>query len=159
MKKLILIALLALALQAHATSWRVCSDTYAHADFTCLSTAIENYQVHAGDTLFIEPGHSQSTDRYSISKRVVIIGRGNSLLQGQWTITASGVKIIGCKFDCMFTCGTNTTLERCTFTSLLVLKSGCVVRNCQLFSLQGNSSSVENVLIENNVVIKTSSSY
>ena len=69
------IAALLLCGSVNATSWRVCSKPEAGANFLSVATAVASFNVHAGDTLYLEPGHYEPTD-VTISKSLTIIGPG-----------------------------------------------------------------------------------
>lgn len=84
MKKFTLfLALAILSVAAHATIWRVNSNTSIDADFTSLQDAINSSSVNSGDTLYCENG-SYFGD-VTINKSLVIIGPGYFLSQNDST--------------------------------------------------------------------------
>ena len=151
----------------NATSWRVCSKPEAGANFLTVRDAVQSLSVHAGDTLYIEPGHIEIGDHLQIQKRVILIGPGFSLIENAISainpdeaifatssvgLDSAGINVYGCKF--ITNLSTNTSshiIENCFFTAGLNVSGsnqyvrGCFFNNCNLHAIyQINSSTFEN---------------
>ena len=79
MKNVIRIALVAavmlMANNVNARSWRVCSKPEAGADFLTLKAAAQSNSVFSGDTIYLDPGHYEG-QKIDINKQLTIIGPG-----------------------------------------------------------------------------------
>ena len=72
----ILVAVLGFtATTATAKSWRINSDVTKQADFIDINAAMSSENVTAGDTLYLDPGCSISTQQ-TVDKQVTIVGPG-----------------------------------------------------------------------------------
>ncbi len=130
-KHFLVAALVLLSYQSQANSWRVCSRPEARAYFTSVSAAVASLEVFAGDTLYIEPGHVESSG-VTINKRLTLIGPGyymnrnniNAMDPGEAkfvssiTLTKDSIIIYGCLFtDILNIRGDYITIERCLFSN------------------------------------------
>lgn len=76
MKHFVAVALVALiANTAQARSWRINNDTTKNPDFADINAAMNSGDVVAGDTLYLDPGCSLTTEQ-TVSKQVTVIGCG-----------------------------------------------------------------------------------
>ena len=180
-KTFALAAMLAVGMSSHATSWRINSNTTRGAHFADINAAMSSADVQDGDTLYLDPGCSLSSDQY-VTKCVTIIGNGFFHNQGQpyGFATISGTTILkaaGCKIEGVVMTGqcniqaNNVTVERCKVqTNYPIYTSGsncknATIRNCWVQSLdentirgQGaNSTNTAYWTIENNIIIMTGS--
>ena len=127
-----------------AKSWRINNDTSKGAKFTSIQAATESELVTAGDTLFLDPGCTL-TSQQVIKKRVTIIGCGYfraSTPHAFATVTApiafdpgsSGSKLesLICTGEYISIYVDNITIERCRTRRIQNTNSSsnCVIRQC-----------------------------
>jgi len=186
MKKILLIGMTALMLcgTVNATSWRVCSNPEAGANFTSVAEAVASNLVFAGDTLYVEPGHVEYA-KLTVNKQLIIIGPGflfednniNSMnpMPASFTgsqygisidITAVGTKIIGCIISHGVQIkANNVVLEGCRLNGGVDMGRigstirGCFFNNCNLSSNPYHIATTESALIENNIIYGAISAY
>ena len=143
------------SVESQATSWRVCSKPEARANFTSVRDAVASLDVFAGDTLYIEPGHTESSNNeLNINKRLIIIGPGYHMNSNNITVmnpneatfnvnvslSATGTNIYGCVFlRTLIMTSNNHTVERCLFQTT----------NSTGLNFNGN---LNNINIRNNIV-------
>ena len=147
-----------------AKSWRINNDTSKGAKFTSIQAATESELVTAGDTLFLDPGCTL-TSQQVIKKRVTIIGCGYfraSTPHAFATVTSNivfdpgsgGSKLEGliCTGEIISIYVDNITIERCRTRRILNSNnsSNCVIRQCYVEgSIQQNSGTINAWTVEN----------
>lgn len=78
-------ALLSIATNVTAKSWRINNNAAVTSDFTSINAAMSSDDVTAGDTLYLDPGCAISGEQ-NVTKQVTIIGAGyNGNLPYQWS--------------------------------------------------------------------------
>lgn len=178
MKKTIFMGIAALMLcgTVNATSWRVCSKPEAGANFLSVAEAVASNSVFAGDTLYLEPGHTEIGYPFDIHKTLILIGPGNSFVNNginvmnnepatffcETRLTSAGTKIIGCKFiSRLLISSDNITIDNCHFTAWLdftfgysgIVIRGCFFNNCGIGAPWVSSNSfLGSSVIENNII-------
>lgn len=116
---------------ANASSWRVCSKPEAGAHFLSVADAVAANTVFSGDTLYIEPGHYESTN-VTVNKTLTLIGPGHSFTDNSYNMMdASTASLKDISLN-----NANSTILGCTIYGTLNLHesntraAGCfIVRN------------------------------
>lgn len=131
-----------------ARSWRIHSNANVKPDFTSIGAAMGSSNVLPGDTLYLEPGCTLSSQ--TINKRVVIIGPGyrftdetssTANLTGDTKIYGSGVKIEGCCISHLAPANlkcSDLTIERCKITVLDHDGGNSTYRSCLITGTSPN---------------------
>jgi hypothetical protein len=110
-----------------ATSWRINNNATRHAHFTDINAAMSSTDVVDGDTIYIDPGCTLTTNQ-TVSKRVTIIGTGyflNNDLQpatvnANITLKSAYIKVVGLQMTkTVYIGANNVTLERCNIGKVL----------------------------------------
>ena len=159
MKTTIIIAtaLIAVATTATAKSWRINNNTNAAADFASINDAMASSEVVAGDTLYLDPGCSLSSEQ-TVSKQVTIIGPGFfrndvphlfATFTGALTITAANTKVKGVILNGSTNIRANyVTIERCKAGSIIICgvynqpsAQFATIRQCYLTGIEGMGTS------------------
>ena len=163
---------------ASAASWRVNSNTAMGADFADVNAAMSDERVAAGDTLYLDPSTTISTEQ-KVTKQVTIVGPGYlhsgvaaapAVFSNTVKISAKGTKFEGCTFEAAVYMGAdNITIERCYLKSYITwLNNTTICRNAVIHanyfrgnyaSIRGYDSSVGQIfdgwVITNNIMYRT----
>lgn len=151
MKKNLMKAMLAIAVllvgstSVSAKSWRVNPNPNMKANFTDINAAMANADVVAGDTIYLDPGTTITTDQ-TISKQVVVVGTGffftdqphsEAKIAADLIITAGSAKVEGLYITKMTRIKASyVTLERCRMgNDILGNQATCVnatIRQCYI---------------------------
>ena len=165
------------ATTANAKSWRINNDVTKKADFVDINAAMSSDDVQAGDTLYLDPGCSISSQQ-TVNKQVTIVGPGYfrndsphrfAYLTQNVNLVApnikiEGVSIIGNSNLCLG--ANNVTVERCYVNGNIKIgwknisnystAQNAIIRQCYIqgkINGRGNSSNesgfstIENCLI------------
>lgn len=113
-----------------ARSWRINPNSDAKANFESINAAMGSLEVLNGDTLYLDPGCTLSTQ--TISKSVTVIGTGfnlndnpfikESVINVSLNINTSNVKVEGCyanSLNIQKECS-EITIERCKLGSVKI---------------------------------------
>ena len=172
MKQIVaLVLLLAFSIAtAEARSWRINNDITKNPDFASINAAMDCGDVVAGDTLYLDPGCSLTTDQ-TVSKQVTIMGCGYfrsdlpysfASVSGKLYITAPFAKVESTILNGnVFIRSANVTLERCCVTDKISVGEGstyqaqnAVIRQCWAKTISGsNNQTSVNCTIENCILI------
>ena len=167
-------ALLAIATNVSAKSWRINNNAAAAPNFYSINAAMSSADVTAGDTLYVDPGTSFS-DEQTVTKQVTIVGpgyfRGDAphgfvYFQNRLNINASNTKVEGIimSSDDIYIRAQNVTIERCKFRTIYVGDSDygnaryATIRQCYggCIDGRGNTSNVSAYCtVENCILIKS----
>lgn len=160
------IAALVVCGSVNATSWRVCSKPEAGANFLSVAEAVASNNVFAGDTLYVEPGHTEMSS-VNISKKLHLIGPGFMFAENnissmnpeeatfidQVYFQQTGSSVSGCVFLNTTSFASSNTIKHNKFTGSINLGdddlfSGNIVINADVRA----GSSNDNIIVENNIV-------
>lgn len=134
-----------------AASWRINNNANRKAHFTDINAAMASTDVQDGDTLYLDPGCTLTTNQ-TVSKRVTIIGTGYSLetkahdvaaINGTLYIKAEGTKIEGVAITITgsdrtwYVQAANVTIERCHNHFISVEAQHVNIRQCRGFHYFG----------------------
>ena len=167
-------ALVALtAMTASARSWRINNDVTKMANFTTINAAMSNSDVVAGDTLYLDPGCSITSDQ-TVSKRVTIIGTGYTgvtlphrmaSISGSLYLNAQGIKLQSISISgTVYLRNNYITIERCYISSSIQQYNSyytcqyTTIRNCYVTRLNGAGTTSTNSAfwtIENSIITGT----
>lgn len=168
---------------AYATCWRINPSPFAKAQFKTVAEAMADINVVSGDTLLLDPGQHGDINITSRDK-MTIIGTGYFLDKNkQWTesqsaiignaMMSNGSKIEGCDCNSIDIAGNNTVtrckiktisnnlghrdnLIECCLVNIVTAGTNDIIRNNIITDyLSGRSG----VIIENNIICSTPSSY
>ena len=125
---IIVSALMAVATSATAKSWRINNNAAAAPDFASINEAMNNTNVTAGDTLYLDPGIVINGNQ-TVSKQVTIVGPGYNrsdspnafaYLQNDLYITAAYTKVEGIVMlnNDIHIRAEHVTIERCKFIGI-----------------------------------------
>lgn len=104
-----------------AASWRINNNANRYAHFSSINAAMDSNKVLDGDTLYLDPGCTLTTEQ-TVSKRVTIIGTGYFLNNGLQPATVNAnlrlncanIKVMGLQMtNTVYIGANNVTLERC----------------------------------------------
>lgn len=170
-KSFVLALMLAMGVNGHAKSWRVNNDTTRGAQFADINAAMSSENVQDGDTLYLDPGCTLTSNQ-NVTKCVTIIGNGyfsNALpyslasINGSVYLRAAHCKIYGILINSSVYCAADyVTIERCKVngiynsgTSRYVTIRNCYInRNVQNSLINGSrSETTMGWTIENNIII------
>ncbi|MFT4061279.1 MAG: hypothetical protein QM642_02870 [Edaphocola sp.] len=166
-----------LALQAHATIWRVNNNTGVAANYTTLSAAVSG--AAAGDTIYLE-GSATNYGGATIAKKLTIIGTGYFLAdtanhETQWNTNAAAISDLtfspgskGSKLSGVVEAGSIylndslVTIERSLIYTYILLANAAssyadhdTIRQCVLGNYiisQTSTGSAKGVMIYNNII-------
>lgn len=179
MQKLVAVALLAIAATtAQAGSWRINNDASKNPNFTDINAAMASSDVVAGDTLYLDPGCSLTTNQ-TITKQVTVVGCGYdrsnaphavARISGQLYIKAARTKIEGMALDnaiqiqadyvtlerCNMTGGTNTiSASNASSAICATIRQCCLSFAGQVIYGRGSTSTITNSWTIENCYIRT----
>lgn len=163
MKKNLMKTMLAIAVllvgstSVSAKSWRVNPNPNMKANFTDINAAMANEEVVAGDTLYLDPGVTITTEQ-TISKEVVVVGtgffftdqpHGEAKIASNLKITAANAKVEGLYITGETRVNASyVTLERCRIGgSVYGNQATCVnaiIRQCQIERMISGYGSSDN---------------
>lgn len=172
MKKNLMKAMLAIAVllvgstSVSAKSWRVNPNPNMKANFTDINAAMANAEVVAGDTIYLDPGATITTEQ-TISKQVVVVGtgifftdqpHGEAKIASNLKITAANAKVEGLYITGETRVNASyVTLERCRMDGVIwgnqTTCMNATIRQCYInnringYGISDNRSA--NWLIEN----------
>lgn len=157
---------------SHATSWRINSIANRHAHFTDINAAMSSSEVQDGDTLYLDPGCTLTSNQ-TVSKRVTIIGTGYFLPEGTHqlatvnaniTLKSAYAKVVGLQMTKIVYIGAdNVTLERCNIgkvqttgtTAQFATIRQCYFSNGMIKGAGMTNTSSAHWTIENCIIIYT----
>lgn len=157
-KTLVAVALFALATTtATARSWRIHNDVTKGAHFTSINAAMSSQDVEAGDTLYLDPGCSLTSEQ-TVSKQVTIIGTSYfrtdmphpvARITGKLKITAENTKVEGVIMTgTVYLCNNYITLERCKTETIYINEAWnsaaaqyATIRQCYVTNIMGGLNS------------------
>lgn len=160
------------AATASARSWRINNDATKMANFTSINAAMSSTDVVAGDTLYLDPGCS-ITSNQTVSKRVTIIGTGYTgvtlphrlaTISATLYLTAENIKLMSISSSSsVYIRRNNITIERCKFSAINSNSSSytsqyTTIRNCYVGTIDGagtTSTASAFWTIENNIITST----
>jgi len=169
MKKILLFAtvMMAFAITANATVWRLNNRPGTDADFSLLQEAHDaelygNIIVQPGDTLYLEAS-SGSYGNLIATKKLIIIGAGyfhNENPNTQADFNASNVGVI------TFNDGSQGSgISGCSITNIVVNTSEIVIERNYVYisstnshAVRLNTNNINNIIIRNNFIINNNSS-
>lgn len=163
-------ALLISSITAEARSWRINNDATKKPHFADINAAVKSSDVVAGDTLYLDPGTTLSTEQ-NVTKKVTIIGCGYFLknspimpatITQTVNITAAGSKMEGVEMTGFLCLGANNcTIERCKLSYVGYYRSNtatnCIIRQCYItgfiYGFSNTDTRTADWTIENNIII------
>lgn len=156
---------------SHATSWRINSIANRQAHFTDINAAMSSSEVQDGDTLYLDPGCTLTSNQ-TVSKRVTIIGAGYflpdgtheaSVISALFYLKAANIKLMGVTMsNSTYIYADQVTIERCKTSRINVGSSSISakdanIRQCYITNtIYGVGNSNVNsayCTIENNIII------
>ncbi len=160
-------AMMAFAITANATVWRLNNRPGTNRDFTSLQEAhdavFQGHQVvQPGDTLYLEAS-SGSYGNLVATKKLVIIGAGFFLTQNPESQADINTSIVG---TITFNNGSQgSSISGCSITNILVNTSDIVIERNYIYiasenshALRLNANNINNIIIRNNFIRNNNSS-
>lgn len=182
MKKLFLESMLLAAFgflaaqSVSATSWRIHHDANKNPHFTDLNAAMSSSDVVAGDTLYLDPGCTLSSNQ-TVTKQVTIVGCGyfrngapysTATISGALYLRAANIKMEGVEMTGSSTTYTyiqadHITIERCKLNAISFVNNSSytahytTIRQCYFIRIvigsnytnKAYDATIENCIIRN----------
>ena len=115
-----------------ARSWRINNNESRRANFLDINAACASEEVMNGDTLYLDPGCSISSEQ-TVTKRLTIIGTGYFLtnqpyaaasIAAKLNLNAVGIKVTGIIASNIYINANNITVERCKAGTIYIGDNG-----------------------------------
>jgi hypothetical protein len=158
-----------------AASWRINNNANRKAHFTDINAAMSSSKVQEGDTLYLDPGCTLTSNQ-TVSKRVTIIGTGYSLESGTHDVAAINaqlyIKAPGTKIESVavtitgtdktwYVQAANVTIERCHNHFISIEAQYANIRQCRGFHYFGKGKdsmtsaycTIENCMLGTNTAV------
>ncbi len=167
---------MAFATTASARSWRIHHDAKRLADFADINAAVASDQVQDGDTLYLDPGCTITTQQ-NVTKTLTIVGTGftgasqpygYATISGALYLKAANIKVMSTIVSGrIYIQASDITVERCRASYGIEGNSSspnAIIRQCHVTNGQTNNRTAINVASSTNwtienCIINPSSSY
>ena len=169
----VLIAALLLFAGGHsdAASWRINNNTNRHAHFASINAAMDSNDVQDGDTLYLDPGCTLTTQQ-NVTKQVTIIGSGYflpsdtheaSVISAVFYLKAANIKVMGVTMsNTTYIYADQITIERCKTSRINVGGSSTSAKDANIrqsyitntiYGVGNSNMNSAYCTIENNIII------